>query len=185
MRGGATLFLIILFVLGASQALALRMRDLNVAPYRDYLLLYAYLEDMPFEDLKEALRHGLGLAFTFRIEIYRTRRFLRDERFFSQEITRTVYYDPVKNIYYVQTVGALEAPRRATSPRQALLMASNLEGLPLFPLVRLKTGVRYRLKLKAEVRKITRVGWPKKIIRFLLFKGESLETPWASLTFSL
>ncbi len=184
MRGLAAL-LLSLWVLAASQALALRVGDLNVAPYRDYLLLYAYLEDLPLEDLREALKHGLGLAFTFRVEVYRIRRFLRDERFFSQEITRTVYYDPVKNVYYVQTVGALEAPRRATSPRQALLLASSLEGLPLFPLVRLKPEARYRLKLKAEVRKITRVGWPKKIIRFLLFKGESLETPWMSLTFSL
>ncbi|MBX6423818.1 DUF4390 domain-containing protein [Thermosulfurimonas sp. F29] len=184
MRGLAAFFLA-LFFLGASQALALRIRDLNVAPYRDYLLIYAYLEDLPWEDLKEALRHGLGLTFNFKIEVYRVRRLLRDEKFFEENIARTVYYDPVKNIYYVQTVGALESPRRATSPRQALMLAANLEGVPLFPLVRLKPGVRYRLKVRAEVRKITRVGWPKKIIRFLLFKGDTLESSWATLSFSL
>ncbi|WP_297057446.1 DUF4390 domain-containing protein [Thermosulfurimonas sp.] len=176
---------LILYLLGAASALALKVRDLNVAPYRDYLLLYAYLEDFPQEDFREATRHGLGLSFTFHIEIYRIRRFLRDEKIFDQEITRVVYYDPVKNIYYVQTVGAPEAPRRAPSFRQALWLAANLEGIPLMPLVRLQPKTRYRLKLKAEVRKIARVGWPKKIIRFLLFKGESLESSWTSLVFSL
>ena len=179
------LFLTLLFWVSTATGWALKIKDLNVAPYGDYLLLYAYLEELPWQDLREALRHGLGLSFTYKIEIYRIRRFLKDEKIGVQEITRTVYYDPIKNVFFVQTVGALEAPFRAGSARQALTIASSLEGLPLLPLSRLSAQASYRLKIRAEVKKFTKSGWPKKIIKFLLFRGDTLKTPWESLKFSL
>lgn len=168
----------------ATSSWALKIKDLGVVPYGDYLLAYAYLEDLPWEDLKQVLRHGLGLKFTYRLEVYRLRRFLKDEKITQQEINRTVYYDPVKNVYFVQTVGA-QAPYRAVSIRQALMVASSLEGVPLLPLARLSPDATYRLKVKAVVQKISKTGWPKKIIKFLLFQGDSLDTPWESLKFSL
>ncbi|OAQ20947.1 DUF4390 domain-containing protein [Thermosulfurimonas dismutans] len=179
------LFLIIAFWVNTASVWALKIKDLSVAPYGDYLLLYAYLEELPWQDLREALRHGLGLSFTYQIEVYRIRRFLRDERVTVQELTRTVYYDPIKNVFFVQTVGALEAPFRAGSARQALAIASSLEGLPLLPLSRLSAQANYRLKVRAVVRKFTKTGWPKKIIKFLLFRGDTLETSWENLRFSL
>ncbi len=176
---------LLLFGLLAVPAQALKIKDLGVASYGDYLVLYAYLEDIPQTDLREALKHGLGLSFSYQIEIYRLRRFRRDQKLVSQEITRTVYYDPVKNVYFVQTVGAPGAPLRASSPQQALWMASSLEGLPLLPLSKLSPQHTYRLKIRAVVRKFSKTGWPKKIIKFLLFKGDTLESPWESLKFRL
>jgi len=179
------LFLILFFWVNTASVWALKIKDLSVAPYGDYLLLYAYLEELPWQDLQEALRHGLGLSFTYQIEVYRIRRLLRDKKIITQEVTRTVYYDPIRNVFFVQTVGALEAPFRASSARQALVMASSLEGLPLLPLARLSPKFHYRLKIRAVVKKFTKSGWPKKIIKFLLFKGDTLETSWESLKFSL
>jgi len=176
------LFFLVLFL--AVPVRAVRVRDFNVAPYQDYLLLYAYVEDLPVADLKEAVRHGLGLSFTYEVEIKRLRRFLRDQTLLSQEIVRTVYYDPVKNLYFVYTVGAAGAPYRATSFRQALALASSLEGVPLLPLNRFEPGRRYRVKIRVRIRKFTRVSFPQKLLRTLLFRGETLESPWRSLVFT-
>ncbi|QJA06612.1 DUF4390 domain-containing protein [Thermosulfurimonas marina] len=178
------LALFLLLVLMASPAEALRLRDFSVAPYQDYLLLYAYVEDLPEADLKEAMRHGLGLSFTYEVEIKRLRRFLRDETLLAQEIVRTVYYDPVKNLYFVHTVGASAAPYRAPSFRQALALASSLEGVPLLPLNRFEAGRRYRVSLRVRIRKFTRVSFPQRLLRVLLFRGETLESPWQSLVFT-
>jgi len=168
----------------ASLTWALYLRDFTVAPYQDYLLLYAYVEDLPQADLKKAVRHGLGLSFTYEVEIKRLRRFLRDESLLSQEIVRTVYYDPVKNLYFVHTVGSAAAPYRATTFRQALTLATSLEGVPLLPLNRFEPGKRYRVSIRVRIRKFTRVSFPQKLLRVLLFRGETLESSWQSLVFT-
>ncbi len=164
---------------------ALKISDVSVTVYGDYLLIYSYVDDLPAYELRENLKHGFGLSFTYKIKIYKVKKFSLDEKIEEQEIVRTVYYDPIKNLYLVQTIGALVVPFRVTSSHKALILASSLEGVPIIHTSRLEPSSEYKLKVKLKVKKILKRSLPKKLINFFLFRGDSIETKWFTLKFKL
>ncbi|WP_456431172.1 DUF4390 domain-containing protein [Thermosulfuriphilus sp.] len=185
LRSWGVFFLLLLITFIPSSAQALIISDLTVANSRSYILAYFSLNDIPYEKVKEALRHGIPVRFRFEVELFELRRLRRDRRILFQEVSRIIYFDHLKNTYLIHYPGTTHPIDQTMDFKEALKMAAEINDLPLIPLQQLRPQSHYRLRVRGFMEKVTSPSLPSKLIGVLFFRKEAEATDWATIRFRL
>ncbi len=184
MRPLAVFFILLFLFVPLSRTLALEIQKVDLGAEGGYLVCSWELGDVPYQKLDESLHHGLPFELRFHLILTQIRRFRGDKTILRHEVVREIYYDAVKNLYYVHFVGWPYPPRHVPSLEEAIALAGNVKALPLIPLNRLERGKTYRLKVKAQIIQKVNPGLPSRVLRFL-FRGGKIDSGWVSIRFKL
>lgn len=178
------LFLVLVFLLLKAPALAFEIRNLGVGTEKGYLVCYWEVADLPYEDLEEALKHGIPLEIKFEIVLLQLRSFRRDKEILRYETSREIYFDPVKKLYFVNFIGLPRLPQQTSSLEEAFEIAGNVKALPLIPINLLQPKSTYRLKVQGILIQKVQPGLPSRLLRFI-FQSGKIKSKWASIRFKL
>ncbi len=184
-RGCGWLFFPLLFFLLATPVSALVISDLTVANSRNYVLAYFSLNDIPYQKVEEALRHGIPVRFRFQVELFELRRLRPDRKLLIQEVTRIIYFDHLKNVYLIHYPGTTHPIDQTQELKEAIKMATEINDLPLIPVQQLRSGKRYRLRVRGFLEKMATPSFPSRLVGVLFFRKESQVTDWVSIKFRL
>jgi hypothetical protein len=165
-------------------AFALEIEGLGVGKKEGYLVCYWKLQDIPFAELDEALRHGIPLEIHFQVRLLEIRALRRDREVLRYDTVREIFFDPVKKLYFVNFLGLPKLPEQAMSLEEAFEIAGNVDSLPLLPINRLTTDRTYRLKVRALLVQKVSPGLPSRVLRFI-FRSGKIESKWVSIRFEL
>jgi len=158
--------------------------DLRLSQGESSVLLSAQLVTELGEDIREALRGGVPLTFSYRIRLTSKGSILGEKIVRRREIIHTLEFDPVKQLYRFQGEGyGRETVVRTTKDEEeALGWLTRIVDWPLYPLGRLENKVRYRVRVMATLRSVELPS----VLGYLFFFTTifNQETPWVQLDFT-
>lgn len=148
------------------------------------VLLYAQLVTELGEEMREALRGGVPVTFSYRIHLTRSGTLLGEKIVRRREIIHHLEFDPVKQQYLFSGEGyGTELVQKTTRDEdEALAWLTNIRDWPLYPLERLEQNVRYRVRVMATLRSVELPS----VLGYLFFFTTifNQETPWVQLDFT-
>ncbi len=162
-------------------AIDVQLTSMKVTESGDDLLLSLKVEGAFNEKLEEAVLNGIPATFSFFIILDRKRTFWADEQIVELNVTHTLKYHNLKNHYIIKKSWQDNKPVIAESFDEAKKMMSEINGLNIVPLKKLKEGSRYKITAKAELDK---VRLPI-ILNYIFFFASlwDFETEWHSYEF--
>ncbi|UCD71940.1 MAG: DUF4390 domain-containing protein [Syntrophobacterales bacterium] len=133
------------------------------------------------EKLEEAIRSGVPTTFTFRIKVYRKRKFWRDKKMVSLKFKHRIKYDNITKEYQFH----FEENEHNLSVKdfeEAKEIMARVTGVKLIPTNRLEKGRKYHLDVKAE---LDPVRLPFGLHRIFFFLSIwDVETDWLRYEFT-
>jgi len=148
------------------------------------VLLSAHLVTDLGEEMREALRGGVPLTFSYRINLTSKGSILGEKVVRKREIIHTLEFDPVKQFYRFTGEGYGKQPeiRTTRDEEEALRWLTEIVDWPLYPFHRLEKNLRYRVRVMATLRSVELPS----VLGYLFFFTTifNQETPWAQLDFT-
>ena len=162
-------------------AIDVQLSGIQVTDTTDDLLLSLKVEGAFNEKLEEAVLNGIPATFSFFIHLSRERTFWADEQIVERRVTHTLKYHNLKNHYIIKKSWQDNKPVIAESFDEAKKMMSEINGLKIIPLKKMKKGYRYQIIAKAELDKVKLPF----ILNYILFFASlwDFETEWHSYEF--
>jgi hypothetical protein len=134
------------------QAVIQHIRLVNT---RDDLLVYFDVGNAFRPDISQAVLNGIPTSFSFYITLCRTGDSWRDKKMTDIQIRSTLKYNPLKKEFVVRRPWKEAEPLTTTSFSRARAAMTRIDNLPVASLDQLVKGGKYRLKIKAELDKVT------------------------------
>ncbi len=147
------------------------------------VLLSATLSAELDEFMKEALKGGVPLTFSFKIRLTRKGTIFGEKRVRSEKLTHTLQYNPVKQVYQFTGEGYKEPMEKTTREEaEALAWMKGIYRWPLFPLRELRKDKRYRVRVMATLKSAELPS----VFGYLFFFTSifNRETPWNQVDFT-
>ncbi len=150
------------------------------------VLLSAQLVTELGEEMREALRGGVPLTFSYRIRLTRKGSILGVKTVRSREIIHTLEFDPVKQLYLFKGEGdgyGREPLVKTTKDQEeALGWLTGIVDWHLYPLKKLEKDLRYRVRVMATLRSAELPS----VLGYLFFFTTifNQETSWVHLDFT-
>lgn len=176
------LFIIIFSLNNTAFALDDGLRDIVVTNTQDDLLLYFKVEGAFREKMNKAILNGIPATFSFFINLHRVRNFWIDKKIAGIKITHTVKYNNLKKEFVVKRPGEKNRSVTTQSFKEVRNLMSEIAGLKVIPLSRLKKGCQYQIRAKAELSKLTLPFYLHYVLIFLSFWD--FETDWYTYDFT-
>ena len=148
------------------------------------VLLSARLVTELGEEVREALRGGVPLTFSYQIRLT-SKGFIFGEKIVrKREIIHTLEFDPVKQLYLFKGDGyGRELLERTTKDQgEALEWLTGIQDWRLYPLKKLEKNLRYRVRVMATLRSVELPS----VLGYLFFFTTifNQETSWVQLDFT-
>lgn len=157
-----------------------QFKELTVALANEELQLFAVLEKSVTEEMKDVLRSGIPLEFTYILELSRTTQGSQ-EQILSRSFTHTIQYDTLQEKYKVVFEENHNRNNSFSSFETAITALESINGFTITTTEQLIPENNYLLQLKAEFFHKT---LPPKMERFLPFLTKnSHTTEWQSVSF--
>ncbi len=162
-------------------AIDVQLSGIKVTDTTDDLLLSLKVEGAFNEKLEEAVSNGIPATFSFFINLNRVRTAWADEQILELNVTHTLKYHNLKNHYIIKKSWQDNKPVITESFDEAKKMMSEINGLKIAPVKRLRKGNRYLITAKAELDKVKLPF----ILNYILFFASlwDFETEWHSYEF--
>jgi hypothetical protein len=158
--------------------------DLRLHQGESNVLLSAQLVTELGEEMRDALRGGVPLTFSFRIRLTRKGSILGEKMVRSREVIHTLEYDPVKQLFMFKGEGYKPEPvvKTTKDEEEALGWLTGIMDWPLYPLRKLEENLRYRVRVMATLRSVELPS----VLGYLFFFTTifNQETPWVQLDFA-
>jgi hypothetical protein len=158
--------------------------DLRLHQGESNVLLSAQLVTKLDEEMRKALRGGVPLTFSYRINLTRQGSILGEKVVRKREIIHTLEFDPVKQLYMFKGEGYRREPVVKTTKveEEALGWLTGILDWPLYPLRKLEKNLRYRVRVMATLRSVELPS----VLGYLFFFTTifNQETPWVQLDFT-
>ena len=158
--------------------------DLNLHQGESNVLLSAQLVTELGEEMREALRGGVPLTFSYRIRLTSKGSILGEKIVRKREIIHTLEFDPVKQLYLFKGDGYGREPLVRTTKDQdeALGWLTGILDWRLYPLNKLEKNLRYRVRVMATLRSVELPS----VLGYLFFFTTifNQETSWVQLDFT-
>ena len=168
---------ICLFFLGATAAFSAeaRITDLVLRNSQSEILVDLRIEDYFTEEMHAAVLKGIPITISFSISLYEVLDFWFDYKLIEKKEYYRLHYDGLRKDYRIQRSWGKSDPVIETDFSQAQKFLSEIKGLEVFPLSRLKKGAHYQLRVKSEL-----------YDRYLPFSGTPFEfkTDWYTIDFT-
>ena len=157
------------------------LKDIIITNTRDDLLVYFKVQGAFTEKIEKAILSGVPTSFSFLIALYRVRDLWPDEEIADMRLTDTIKYDNLKKEFRVSRSWQTDNPRIVKSFDEAKKLMTDVDSLRVVPLNRLKKGLRYQLRAKAELSKHTLPFYLHYVLFFLSLWD--FETDWYTIDF--
>jgi hypothetical protein len=158
--------------------------DLRLHQGEANVLLSAQLVTELDEKMREALRGGVPLTFSYRIHMTRKGSILGEKVVRRREIIHNLEFDPVKQMYMFTGEGYGGDPvvKTTKDEEEAVGWLTGILDWRLYPLQKLKRNVRYRVRVMATLRSVELPS----VLGYLFFFTTvfNQETPWVQLDFT-
>jgi len=158
--------------------------DLRLRQGESSVLLSARLETELGEEMREALRGGVPLTFSFRIRLTRKGSILGEKIVRRREIIHILEFDPVKQLYMFKGEGYGREPvfKTTKDEEEALDLLTDILDWRLYSLKKLKKNVRYRVRVMATLRSVELPS----VLGYLFFFTTifNQETSWVQMDFT-
>ena len=160
------------------------LKDLWLRQGEDHVLLSALLVTGFEEEVKGALLGGVPLTLRYRMRLTRRGSFLGERVIRDREVTHTLEYDPVRQLYLFKAEGYDKKVQERTTKEEeeALAWVTTITDWPIYPLEGLDRRVRYRVRLMATLRSVELPS----VLGYLFFFTSifNQETPWVQVDFT-
>ena len=158
--------------------------DLQLHQGEKNILLSAQLVTELGVEMREALRGGVPLTFSYRIRLTSKGSILGEKIVRKREIIHTLEFDPVKQLYLFKGDGYGREPLVKTTKDQdeALGWLTGIKDWRLYPLNKLEKNLRYRVRVMATLRSVELPS----LLGYLFFFTTifNQETSWVQLDFT-
>jgi len=148
------------------------------------VLLSAHLVTELTEDMRKALLGGVPLTFSYRIHLVRKGSILGEKIVRRRELIHNLEFDPVKQLYLFQGegYGGEIVVKTTKDEEEALGWLTKILDWRLYPLEKLKSNLRYRVRVMATLRSVELPS----VLGYLFFFTTifNQETPWVQLDFT-
>ncbi|RJR29663.1 MAG: DUF4390 domain-containing protein [Desulfobacteraceae bacterium] len=157
------------------------LSDIVVTNTRDHLLLYFTVNDCFTPQMNTVIESGLNTTFTFFVKVYEKRSLLWNKLVASSEISHSIKYDHLKNVYEVRLSETDGKPRVVKSFEEAKRLMSEVTAFKVMPLQDLRKGGRYEVMMMAELDRIKLPLYLHYVLFFLSLWD--FETDWTTVDF--
>ena len=166
-------------VLSADEA---TLSEIIVTKTQDDLLVSFRIKGCFTREMEEAILNGIPTTFTIFVKLYETRTLWLDSLIASIRIEHTIKYDSLKNEFRVKRSEAAQNESVFKDFRTAKKAMAEIRSIKLVPLQALGEGVKYQLRVKAELEK---VRLPLHLHYVLFFVSMwDFETDWYTVDFT-
>ena len=165
---------ILVFSTGLVFAAEAELTNLVIQNSREDLLISLKIKGVFTSEMQEALAKGISVSFTFLIVLYEVRDYWFDEKIASLKTVHQIQYDGVKKEYRVSRAWDPSVPKVIANFENARSLMSEIDGLEIVSLARLKKGGHYQMRVKSELH--------EKKYRLFSFPWE-FETDWYTINF--
>ncbi|WP_343054519.1 DUF4390 domain-containing protein [Desulfobacter latus] len=131
------------------------LSHIKLANTRDDLFAYFKVENAFNEKNIQAIENGISTSFTFYITLYKTSSSLFDKKIIDIKTRATIKYNSMKEEYTVVCEWKDAPPLITKSFDEAKIWMTQIDNLKVVPLGRLVKGDKYRIRIKAELEKVT------------------------------
>lgn len=128
---------------------------IKLANTRDDLFAYFKVEKAFNEKNIQAIENGISTSFTFYVTLYKTSNSLFDKKITDIKTRATIKYNSMKQEYTVVCRWKDDPALITKSFDEAKTWMTEVDNLKVVPLNRLVKGDKYRIRIKAELEKVT------------------------------
>jgi len=146
---------VLLTISARGHALEPKITDLIISAGKKDLLVYFKVSNCFTKKMEEAILAGIPTTFTFAIELFKERSLWVDAKMVSGETKHTIKYDTVKKIFNVTFSGNGRGPLEFTDFDKAKQAMEEVKAAAISPLNQLSKDVRYYIKVKAKLDKVS------------------------------
>jgi len=157
------------------------LTDIEVSKTESDLLLYFRVDNCFTEDMKEAIDSGIVTTFNFFIRVYKVRGFLWDKKIADIKVKHDVQFDGLKKVYMVRLLEKDDEPIFIKDFDGVKKQMSEISGLRIVDLQKIKKGVRYQVRMMVELDKVTLPFYLHNVFFFLSLWD--FETDWYTVDF--
>jgi hypothetical protein len=178
-------FVVLAILLGSMHGLAMakdaKLTNIIVTNTRDDLLVYLSVEGAFTQKMEEAIKNGVPAAFSFFVNLYRTRSMWFDKEMADLTITHTIKYNSLKKEYAVSRSWDSSSPVIVQSFSEAKNLMTEVDSLKVVPLDLLERGRQYQIQAKAKLSRVTLPYYLHHVLFFLSLWD--FETDWYTIDF--
>jgi len=173
-------FLLLVSQPGAAEQEA-RLENIIITNTRDGLLIYMNVEGAFTEKMKNAVLSGVPITFSFFFQLHQVRNIWIDKKIAALKIIQTLKYDSLKKEYIILRSWGEDKFLTADSIEEAEKLMTNIQGLTICDIQKLKKGQQYQVRAKAELSKKTLPFY----LHYVLFSMSlwDFETDWYTIDF--
>ncbi|UCF72355.1 MAG: DUF4390 domain-containing protein [Deltaproteobacteria bacterium] len=178
------LAIFLLFCISPTVSLAkseARLSDIIVTNTRDHLLAYFNVRGCFTEEMNRAILNGISTKFTYIVKLYEVRNAWFDRKIADIKVTHTIEYNSLKNEFNLSLPEQDKKKVKTKDFDEARELMADLVALKVARLDKLKRGLHYQLRMKAELDKIELPFYLNYIFFFLSLWD--FETDWYSVIF--
>ena len=178
------LVIFLLFCISPKPSLAkkeARLSDIIVTNTRDHLLVYFNVRDCFTEEMNRAILNGIPTKFTFVVKLYEVRSGWFDPKIVDIKLTHNIEYNTLKNEFNLFLPEHNNKKVTTKDFDDAKILMADVVALKVCRLDRLKRGLHYQLRMKAELDKIELPFYLNYVLFFLSLWD--FETDWYSVVF--
>lgn len=158
------------------------LSDMVVTNTRDHLLVYFSVKDCFTDEMNRAIESGMNTTFTFFVRLYQKRDLWWDRKIADIEIKHSIKFDNLKKIYEIKFSERGNKPILVRNFDEAKKLMSDVVALEVTPLLNLLKGRRYKLRMMAQLDKITLPLYFHYVFFFLSLWD--FETDWHTIDFT-
>jgi hypothetical protein len=173
--------LLCLLLAGTAAAEEPRLKNITLSSTEDRMVVSLRVEEAFSPEMIKAVHGGAATEFTFFLRLYRDRRMWLDQKLISLDLTHSLVYDSVREVYVVYRSWAREKRIETRSWAEAQELMTRIVRSDLLPLAKMKKGEGYELRAKAELSKITLPYNLRYVFYFVSFWD--FETKWHAVVF--
>ena len=157
------------------------LTDIAVTKDENHLLVGFTVANCFTEDMKEAIHAGINVTFNFFLEVNEIRNWWWDKEMANLKASHDIQYDSLKKVYAVRLSERSGKPIYVKDFNEAKRLMSEITGLKLTELHRLRKDRRYQVHMMAELDKITLSFYLHYVLFFLSLWD--FETDWHTVDF--
>jgi len=139
-----------LFTIAAFSAQA-KITDLVLRNSQSEVLVDLTVEDFFTEEMQAAVLKGIPITISFSISFYEVLDFWFDTKLIGKTEFHSIRYDALRKEYRIHSSWEKSDPVVEKNFLQAQKFFSEIKGLDIISLSRLKKGAHYQLRLKSEL----------------------------------
>jgi len=117
----------------------------------DELMIDIKIKDVFTKDLKDALSKSIPMDIVFSVSLFKVRKFWFDEKITSKTESHQVRFDTLKKVYKIRRSYRHQGIIAEKNSNEAQRIMTEINGLKVIPLARLKKGTHYQLRIKSEL----------------------------------